>query len=179
MQADVRIAVSASTRIGFAGPQVILNTMCEQDQERFDKECPPDFQSATYVAAYGQLDMVMENATPASIAQVVGEVASLLTTRGSAVISPELSQDFAPTEVDMNAPFNYTRSRSIVRPQVRQSFLLFLARSDFSRLKISLAMSSKTLWSCMAMGKSVVINVFVVVWHRSVSLPTRPLWGVL
>jgi hypothetical protein len=123
MQADVRIAVSASTRIGFAGPQVILNTMCEQDQERFDKECPPDFQSATYVAAYGQLDMVLENATPSSIAQVVGEVASLLITRGAAIVSPELSQDLAPTEVDMNAPFNYTRSRSIARPQVHCSFI--------------------------------------------------------
>ena len=33
MQADVRLAV-ADARIGFAGPAVILNTMCQMDQVR-------------------------------------------------------------------------------------------------------------------------------------------------
>ena len=77
MQADVRIAVcqlskardggSSSTttvssdepRIGFAGPAVILNTMCESNQSRYDQQCPPDFQSASFVRDYGQIDMVL------------------------------------------------------------------------------------------------------------------------
>lgn len=43
MQGDVRISVS-DARIGFAGPEVIKNTMCEANQTRFDTECPADFQ---------------------------------------------------------------------------------------------------------------------------------------
>jgi acetyl-CoA carboxylase beta subunit len=39
MQADVRIALS-DARIGFAGPAVILNTMCEADQNKYDTNCP-------------------------------------------------------------------------------------------------------------------------------------------
>ena len=35
--------------------------MCDANQERFDSECPADFQSASYVAQYGQLDMIMED----------------------------------------------------------------------------------------------------------------------
>lgn len=120
MQADVRIAVSPNSRIGFAGPQVILNTMCEQNQEKFDKECPADFQSATYVAAYGQLDMILENSQ--NLERVVGEVASLLTLRNKSITTSELPSEYVPTEEDMNAPFNYTRSRSINRPQVCYSF---------------------------------------------------------
>lgn len=53
MQADVKIA-SSDSRIGFAGPTVILNTMCEQNQTMYDKQCPPDFQSATYLLQHGQ-----------------------------------------------------------------------------------------------------------------------------
>lgn len=123
MQADVRIAVSPSTRIGFAGPQVILNTMCEQNQEKYDKECPPDFQSASYVAAYGQLDMVLDDATPTKIKNVVGEVASLLISKTHNISSALLNESLVATETDMNVPFNYTRSRSITRPQV--AFTLF------------------------------------------------------
>ena len=44
---------------GFAGPAVILNTMFEMDQGAFDKACPEDFQNAEYLAAHGQLDMVI------------------------------------------------------------------------------------------------------------------------
>lgn len=43
MQADIRIAVG-SARIGFAGPAVILNTMFEMDQGKFDEACPENFQ---------------------------------------------------------------------------------------------------------------------------------------
>jgi hypothetical protein len=93
--------------------------MCEQNQEKFDKECPPDFQSASYVAAYGQLDMILEDSSPQHLCQVVGEVASLLTSRNANIGLSELPADLAPTEGDMSAPFNYTRSRLITRPQVR------------------------------------------------------------
>jgi hypothetical protein len=53
----VKIALS-DARIGFAGPAVILNTMCEANQTRFDNECPPDFQSAGYVYNYGKFTPV-------------------------------------------------------------------------------------------------------------------------
>ncbi len=52
MQADVKIAV-ADARIGFAGPAVILNTMCEANQIKYDTECPSDFQSAQYLFDHG------------------------------------------------------------------------------------------------------------------------------
>ncbi len=52
MQADVKIAV-ADARIGFAGPAVILNTMCEANQMKYDTECPSDFQSAQYLFDHG------------------------------------------------------------------------------------------------------------------------------
>ena len=59
MQADVKIALS-DARIGFAGPAVILNTMCGADQEIYDMQCPADFQSASYLLEHGQVDMVLE-----------------------------------------------------------------------------------------------------------------------
>ena len=129
MQADVRIAVSARTRIGFAGPQVILNTMCEADQGKFDEECPPDFQSASYVAQYGQLDMVLPDNGDGSqqsqdqIEAVVGRIAALLGGGRRAVKAsdPHGCGWVAPSEADMTAPFNYTKSRAITRPQVRRT----------------------------------------------------------
>jgi acetyl-CoA carboxylase carboxyl transferase subunit beta len=60
MQADVKIALS-DARIGFAGPAVILNTMCEADQSKYDKMCPADFQSAAYVHEHGQVDFLVDN----------------------------------------------------------------------------------------------------------------------
>lgn len=33
--------------------KVILNTMCEADQQLYDKTCPADFQSAEYVWEHG------------------------------------------------------------------------------------------------------------------------------
>lgn len=58
MQADVRIGV-ARARIGFAGPDVILNTMFEAKQGEFDKACPDRFQSAEFVQERGGLDIVV------------------------------------------------------------------------------------------------------------------------
>ena len=64
MQADVKVAVSAGTRIGFAGPQVILNTMCGGDQAQYDVECPADFQSAKYLLGKGQVHLSNPNPRP-------------------------------------------------------------------------------------------------------------------
>jgi hypothetical protein len=155
MQADVRIAVSPSARIGFAGPQVILNTMCEADQGRFDEMCPPDFQSSSYVAQYGQLDMVLddnEDGSPQSQTQVeavVGRVAALLSggNRQVQAKDPHAGDWVAPTERDMSAPFNYTQSRTITRPQVCTldihagilHILMFVPISDCSCLLAAVA----------------------------------------
>ena len=59
MQADVRIGIS-DARIGFAGPAVILNTMCEANQVRYDNECPADFQSTSYLLEQGQVDFIID-----------------------------------------------------------------------------------------------------------------------
>eukprot|EP00937_MAST-01D_sp_MAST-1D-sp2_P002088 g2088.t1 len=61
MQADVRIGVSGA-RIGFAGPAVILNTMYEMNQGAYDRACPDSFQSAEFLLANGQIDMVVDAA---------------------------------------------------------------------------------------------------------------------
>lgn len=59
MQGDVRIGVKG-TRIGFAGPNVILNTMYNQNQKEFDKAAPQGFQSAEFTFDHGQLDAVVD-----------------------------------------------------------------------------------------------------------------------
>ncbi|KAH7827446.1 malonyl-CoA:pyruvate transcarboxylase [Monocercomonoides exilis] len=60
MQADVRIGIKG-TRIGFAGPGVILNTMYNQKQNQYDKACPPAFQSAQFLYEHGQLDLLVDS----------------------------------------------------------------------------------------------------------------------
>lgn len=83
MQADVKIATS-DARIGFAGPQVILNTMCEANQTQFDQKCPVDFQASNFVYENGQVDLVLDtgglgaDAVLAKIQGTVGRVASFL-----------------------------------------------------------------------------------------------------
>jgi hypothetical protein len=114
--------------------------MCEQDQLKFDNTCPPDFQSSTYVANYGQLDMILEDnadgtsAGQSEVESVVARVAALLgggNGRSTSVVQ-ESSYE-APTESDLNAPFNYTRSRKISRPQV--TLPLSHSSFDVSRYK--------------------------------------------
>lgn len=160
--------------------------MCEQNQEKFDKECPPDFQSATYVAAYGQLDMILEPTQ--NLQNVVGEIAALLTCANKVITSNPLTEELTPTEEDMNAPFNYTRSRSINRPQVSQlssSFihslthslvfihsLTHLSSQFLHRLKTSFIQSSLTSLSCTVMERLEEINVFEEELLRS--LPLTP-----
>lgn len=124
MQADVKIATS-DARIGFAGPQVILNTMCEANQAKFDKMCPSDFQSASYLLQYGQVDMVLE-AEPKSTLQsrlevLVGSILSTLMF-GKEPPSLEAASSQAAAEVtqqDKDKPFDYMNSRYINRPQTQ------------------------------------------------------------
>ena len=178
MQADVRIAVcqlskardggrnsSSSTttttaagsdepRIGFAGPAVILNTMCESNQSRYDQQCPPDFQSASFVKDYGQIDMVLDNLKDgqSSLEEKVGLIAFLLTIntkeangeRKDLMIDiddltkkhmlSKLSEhtdnssmkSIEPTSNESSV-FNYTKSRLIDRPQTQDILHCLLA----------------------------------------------------
>lgn len=57
---------------------MILNTMCEANQERFDQECPDDFQSAAYLSSWGQLDLVLEEEGQEAVEETVARVAGLL-----------------------------------------------------------------------------------------------------
>lgn len=122
MQADVRIAVEEA-RIGFAGPQVILNTMCDADQTRFDTVCPPDFQSAAYVHEYGQIDVVLkkEQSKQEYIETYVASIArTLMQSERGNKRRLVAGVDGSPlTEADTSVPFNYTRSRKIDRPQTQ------------------------------------------------------------
>ena len=78
MQADVKIALS-DARIGFAGPAVILNTMCDANQNKFDTQCPADFQSASYVFDHGQIDLVLDaKASGLSAADLQAKVEALV-----------------------------------------------------------------------------------------------------
>lgn len=159
MQADVRIAVTQppkagassgdEARIGFAGPAVILNTMCEGNQARYDEQCPDDFQSASFVRDCGQIDMVLEG-DQACVERTVAGIAHLLTANlvfaqsqlGATTVNQSLLAKLSGVQgVDAaNAAssgaaaaehtFNYTRSRLIDRPQT-QDILQALFTSFF------------------------------------------------
>jgi len=77
MQGDIKIGVSGA-RIGFAGPcthrsicprshvpnlilflAVILNTVYNMNQTKYDEECPRGFQTAEYLRDHGQLDVIV------------------------------------------------------------------------------------------------------------------------
>lgn len=140
MQADVRVAVSvqdedekvSEARIGFAGPAVILNTMCEANQALFDQKCPTDFQAASFVLQSGQVDMVLTVPKPAkqgqeAIESKIAVIAHLLTKKHAVKDFPELQAlaqgvDFGPSPEDEKKAaerFNYTRSRLMDRPQTQ------------------------------------------------------------
>ena len=131
MQADVKIALS-DARIGFAGPAVILNTMCEANQHKYDTDCPADFQSAAYVLDHGQIDMVLDTTgtgnaaeTQTKVEQLVAQIAfSLLHGRHGAqqplsAVQVQGAAAEEPSLADKNQPFNYTRARLIDRPQAQ------------------------------------------------------------
>lgn len=133
MQADVRIAVAevkasnvSEARIGFAGPAVILNTMCEANQAVFDEKCPTDFQAASFVLQHGQVDMILKVnggfTAQSEIEQEVGKICSLLTrsaTRSAAAAENRLNIAAPADEKRAAELFNYTRSRLIDRPQTQ------------------------------------------------------------
>ncbi|CAM9510994.1 unnamed protein product [Heterosigma akashiwo] len=128
MQSDVRIGVS-DARIGFAGPQVILNTMFEMDQSKYDAECPEVFQSSEYLKEHGQLDMVLQTEVDGvkldleeEINKALYEVISPLYKRAGTNSYAELKDmdflsGYVPTEAEINAPADYTKSRSMDRYQ--------------------------------------------------------------
>ena len=141
MQADVRIAVATEdkgvvneARIGFAGPTVILNTMCEANQTIFDQQCPSDFQAASFVLNGGQVDMVL-NATSATqstqevIESMVAKLSYLFCRNRSRALDKALPVDIlTPGNEGTDAPadeakaaekFNYVRSRAMDRPQTQ------------------------------------------------------------
>lgn len=133
MQADVKIALSDS-RIGFAGPQVILNTMCAADQSKYDDTCPADFQSASYVWEHGQLDCILEagEGQQQRLVETVAGVVYLLAPADSncRLAIADTSEEASPIscddddEADRAQALNYTNSRRIDRPQVQELFYM-------------------------------------------------------
>jgi len=59
MQSDVRIG-AAKGRLGFSGPQVILNTQYGMNQAAYDRCCPERFQSSEFGLQNGFVDMVVQ-----------------------------------------------------------------------------------------------------------------------
>jgi len=120
MQSDVRIAVSG-TRIGFAGPGVILNTMFEMDQSKYDDACPVNFQSAEYVKDQGQLDFIISPEEGQDeqlvIESNVYETCSHLYTGG---VARHIDGHASPLPADpTSATFDYTQARKIDRYQAQ------------------------------------------------------------
>ena len=115
MQADIRLA-KASARIGFAGPSVILTTMCQNDQQLYDTTCPDDFQSSEYLLSKGQVDRVLEWKNDLELQGICLNLANRLMNNNGAI--PNSSLPLPPvTEDEKSTPFNYTSSRLITRPQ--------------------------------------------------------------
>eukprot|EP01064_Diplonema_japonicum_P006183 TRINITY_DN1411_c0_g1_i1.p1 TRINITY_DN1411_c0_g1~~TRINITY_DN1411_c0_g1_i1.p1 ORF type:complete len:1297 (+),score=346.09 TRINITY_DN1411_c0_g1_i1:128-4018(+) len=118
MQSDVRISIQKA-RIGFAGPAVILNTMYEMDQAKYDSECPADFQSAQFLEKHGQLDIVLPllkgPEMDASIDDTLANVFTVLM-GGKQVRSGSTP---APAQPSTTSGQDYTKSRSISRPQAQ------------------------------------------------------------
>lgn len=124
MQSDVKIAMTKDTRIGFAGPAVILNTMCEQNQTLFDQQCPPDFQAASFVYQNGQIDIVLEDQGDSEKQQIHAEqvvcslVSKLMKKDVQTLLSPQ--SEVSGEVIDANShEFNYTTSRLMDRPQTQ------------------------------------------------------------
>jgi len=131
MQSDVRIGV-AGARIGFAGPQVILNTMFEMDQNKYDSNCPENFQSAEYLKSHGQLDIVVDS--DAGVNDVLVKViSSLYNPAGkpnySILTTSDISVKPAPAA---ESALDYTGSRSIDRYQAQD--LMGSVFTDFVEL---------------------------------------------
>ena len=137
LQGDVKIGVTPTARIGFAGPAVIrtpkhphlqflphqylpltpfrflaVNTVFGMDQAEYDKECPQGFQSADWLKHQGQLDIVVDTVEDLC-PTVAGCLRVLLKTAGPAkpvVTAPEVALEYTP---------DFTKSRHIRRPQAQ------------------------------------------------------------
>ena len=108
MQADIRIATS-DARIGFAGPEVILNTMCAGVQAKYDTDCPSDFQSAQFVMDHGQIDMVLDTSkgsAQAIIEESVGNIVSLFSMSSTASAAALEATELQIDEADKTTPFD-------------------------------------------------------------------------
>jgi len=122
MQADVKIGI-ARARIGFAGPDVILNTMFDANQKAYDEACPDQFQSSEFVQERGGLDIVLDtldelNSCVTQILDVLcDQKAAKETSGGDAQKAPIANVPPSADELSM-AP-DYTRSRAIDRPQAQ------------------------------------------------------------
>ena len=150
MQADVKIALGQA-RIGFAGPEVILNTMFEHDQAAYDAACPDRFQSAEYLQQNGGVDIVVpkaegadaDAADAAALQAKVRQVLELLCgVEGGTAATTGASADAVPVppppppseaEVEAAAAPDYTRARHMARPQAQD--LLARAFDDFAELR--------------------------------------------
>lgn len=131
MQSDVRIAAGNDCRIGFAGPTVILNTMCGGDQVQYDADCPADFQSAGFVKDKGQVDMVIDApADSEEVLSTIGQVCYTLTTTTTTTNTTTATT----TDATSNHTLNYTRSRTITRPQAQDFISNLLDTSSYIEL---------------------------------------------
>lgn len=110
MQGDVRIAVR-SARIGFAGENVILNTVFKMDQAAYDRECPPGFQTASFVLQHGQLDLLVD--TEDELDQAIGRVLAVLQRRSAHFHELPSAANVAALEGSKPADYSpdYARSR--------------------------------------------------------------------
>lgn len=159
MQADLRIGVSQA-RIGFAGPDVILNTMFEQDQGKYDAACPDQFQSAEFVQERGGLDIIIEGDD--KLAETIGRALDVLHSAGE-LNSPDRMKALhapPPTSEELAETPDYTRARAMERPQAQD-----IMRSVFSGF-VELRGDGKTAsdscirgglatlgsWRCVIMG---------------------------
>ncbi len=157
MQADIKLATQANTRIGFAGPTVILNTMCGGDQVLYDTECPPDFQSAQYLLNKGQIDAILDvdlknERDSDRMLQTLGGLCHALmggtynvkhntippVPSPSPSASITTSDDDNGDDTDGNGTgkhdLNYTRSRHIDRPQTKDYIEALLQTGTFIEL---------------------------------------------
>jgi acetyl-CoA carboxylase carboxyl transferase alpha subunit len=109
MQGDVRIGVSKG-RLGFSGPQVILNTQFGMNQRAYDKTCPDIFQSNEFGMQHGVVDMVVDAENLLAAADSCIRVLMGPKTSKGAVPAA----DAAPESFDL-ASMDYSEARNLDR----------------------------------------------------------------
>ena len=113
LQGDFKIAYT-NARIGFAGEQVILNTVYKMDQAAYDAACPQGFQTAGFVKEHGQIDATVES--DGELHELLGRVLRILSKAKKARIAdsgPQTSVQPAGYVPDFN------RARRSDRVQVQ------------------------------------------------------------